>query len=66
MRSESWGEQVTYKEASAQLLLHACLQKLVSGGARMAREYASGPWAHGPAAAVAAGRSMGPDKQARH
>ena len=40
--SEAWGKRVNYKEASAQLLLHAFLDKVVSGGGRIEREYAMG------------------------
>ena len=40
--SEAWGKQVIYKEASAQLLLHAYLQKVVNRGGRIEREYAMG------------------------
>ena len=40
--SESWGMEADYKEASAQLLLHAFLQKIFNGGGRIEREYAMG------------------------
>ena len=40
--SEAWGMSVHYKEASAQLLLHAFLQKVFNGGGRVEREYAMG------------------------
>ena len=40
--SEAWGMSVQYKEASAQLLLHAFLQKVIGGGGRIEREYATG------------------------
>ena len=34
--------EVDYKEASAQLLLHAFLDKVINGGGRIEREYAMG------------------------
>ena len=40
--SEAWGKRVHYKEASAQLLLLAFLEKVVNGGGRIEREYAMG------------------------
>ena len=40
--SEAWGMTVTYMEASAQLLLHAYLQKVLNSGGRIEREYAMG------------------------
>ena len=40
--SEAWGMSVNYKEASAQLLLHAFLDKVINGGGRIEREYAMG------------------------
>ena len=40
--SEAWGMGAIYKEASAQLLLHAFLQKVFNGGGRIEREYAMG------------------------
>ena len=40
--SEAWGKRANYKEASAQLLLHAYLDKIVNGGGRIEREYAMG------------------------
>lgn len=40
--SEAWGMEVDYKEASAQLLLHAFLDKVINGGGRIEREYAMG------------------------
>ena len=40
--SEAWGMTVSYVEASAQLLLHAYLQKVLNSGGRIEREYAMG------------------------
>ena len=40
--SEAWEMTVTYMEASAQLLLHAYLQKVLNSGGRIEREYAMG------------------------
>ena len=40
--SEAWGMSAAYKEASAQLLLHAFLDRVVNGGGRIEREYAAG------------------------
>ena len=40
--SEAWGMSATYREASAQLLLHAFLDKVINGGGRIEREYAMG------------------------
>ena len=40
--SEAWGMTVKYMEASAQLLLHAYLQKVLNSGGRIEREYAMG------------------------
>ena len=40
--SEAWGKTVTYMEASAQLLLHAYLQRVLNSGGRIEREYAMG------------------------
>ena len=40
--SEAWGMTVLYMEASAQLLLHAYLQKVLNSGGRIEREYAMG------------------------
>ena len=40
--SEAWGMTVKYMEASAQLLLHAYLQKILTSGGRIEREYATG------------------------
>ena len=42
LHSEAWGMTVDYKEASAQLLLHAYLSKVMNGGGRIEREYAMG------------------------
>ena len=42
LHSEAWGMGVDYKEASAQLLLHAFLQKVFNGGGRIEREYGIG------------------------
>ena len=42
LHSEAWGMGVDYKEARAQLLLHAFLQKVFNGGGRIEREYAMG------------------------
>lgn len=39
---ESWQEHYQYKEAGAQLLLQAFLQRVVNGGARIDREYGLG------------------------
>lgn len=39
---ESWREHYQYKEAGAQLLLQAFLQRVVNGGARIDREYGLG------------------------
>ena len=40
--SEAWGMTVKYMAASAQLLLHAYLQKVFNSGGRIEREYAMG------------------------
>ena len=40
--SESWVERLEYKEAGPQLLLQAFLQRIVSGGGRVEREYGLG------------------------
>ena len=37
--SEAWGMRAAYKKASAQLLLHAFLQKVFNGGGRIECEY---------------------------
>ena len=42
LHSEAWGMTVDYKEASAQLLLHAYLSKVMNSGGRIEREYAMG------------------------
>ncbi|MCP5046286.1 MAG: ATP-binding protein, partial [bacterium] len=39
---ESWVEGFNYKEAGAQLLLQAFLQRIVNGGGRVEREYGFG------------------------
>lgn len=40
--SEHWVERFQYKEAGAQLLLQAFLQRIVTGGGRIEREYSLG------------------------
>ena len=42
LHSEGWSMEADYKEASAQLLLHAYLNKVMNGGGRIEREYAMG------------------------
>jgi hypothetical protein len=40
--SEIWVEKYQYKEAAPHLILQAFLQRVVNGGARISREYATG------------------------
>ena len=40
--SEHWIERFAYREAGAQLLLHAFVQRVVNGGGRIEREYGIG------------------------
>lgn len=40
--SEHWLKRIDYPEASPQLLLQACLQRVVNGGGRIDREYGVG------------------------
>ena len=60
--SESWVERLEYKEAGPQLLLQAFLQRIVSGGGRVEREYGLGRGAHRPVGGLAAGRDQPPPR----
>ena len=64
--SEAWGMRVNYKEASAQLLLHAFLEKIVNGTGRIEREYGMGRGRTDLLVKWPQGGSLGSERVSKH